>query len=365
MGDSLCDNNGMLLIYVRDKRNLAVYQGHNKPLRMFSNKDIANLHELAIQNNGTGNVTSLNDFQSVHTPPSSSPSSSKDGETAASSSAEVHQADWNWPVIGLTIALALTFLVLFILLCLLLAKCFGFCCSGNRRRKRLSAKYYVNPLMASSGHYKPVEPIYVVTPGSEAAGGIPPPSSTSIYGTVSNGHPHPHHHLQHHPIPPPLIPAHHHHPPFGPSPPIPPPHLIHQQYSRSMTPTSTYRINRRGGGEGGDSRGIRTSSLIQSSMQSTPEANKRDKIVSRTMTVPVTITNNKNGFHQQQRIMEEQQQIEKDQILPHPLPHQQPTTSSSSPPPLPPPHHPSQTPILPFLDPWRKQEVQTREQFIG
>ncbi|CAK5075820.1 unnamed protein product [Meloidogyne enterolobii] len=132
-----------------------------------------------------------------------------------------------------------------------------------------------------------------------------------------------------------------------------------------MTPTSTYRINRRGGGEGGDSRGIRTSSLIQSSMQSTPEANKRDKIVSRTMTVPVTITNNKNGFHQQQRIMEEQQQIEKDQILPHPLPHQQPTTSSSSPPPLPPPHHPSQTPILPFLDPWRKQEVQTREQFIG
>uniref|UniRef100_A0A914LW59 Uncharacterized protein n=1 Tax=Meloidogyne incognita TaxID=6306 RepID=A0A914LW59_MELIC len=373
MGDSLCDNNGMLLIYVRDKRNLAVYQGHNKPLRMFSNKDIANLHELAIQNNGTGNVTSLNDFQSVHTPPSSSPSSSKDGETAASSSAEVHQADWNWvPVIGLTIALALTFLVLFILLCLLLAKCFGFCCPGNRRRKRLSAKYYVNPLMASSGHYKPVEPIYVVTPGSEAAGGIPPPSSTSIYGTVSNGHPHPHHHLQHHPIPPPLIPAHHHHPPFGPSPPIPPPHLIHQQYSRSMTPTSTYRINRRGGGEngggGGDSRGIRTSSLIQSSMQSTPEANKRDKIVSRTMTVPVTITNNKNGF-QQQRIMEEQQrQIEKDhQILPlpHPSQQQQPTTSSSSPPPLPPPHHPSQTPILPFLDPWRKQEVQTREQFIG
>jgi len=75
---------------------LAVYQGHNKPLRMFSNKDIANLHELAIQNNGTGNVTSLNDFQSVHTPPS--PSSSKDGETAASSSAEVHQADWNWVV---------------------------------------------------------------------------------------------------------------------------------------------------------------------------------------------------------------------------------------------------------------------------
>jgi len=48
-----------------------------------------------------------------------------------------------------------------------------------------------------------------------------------------------------------------------------------------MTPTSTYRINRRGGGEnggGGDSRGIRTSSLIQSSMQSTPEANKRDKV---------------------------------------------------------------------------------------
>ena len=49
-----------------------------------------------------------------------------------------------------------------------------------------------------------------------------------------------------------------------------------------MTPTSTYRINRRGGGEngggGGDGRGIRTSSLIQSSMQSTPEANKRDKV---------------------------------------------------------------------------------------
>uniref|UniRef100_A0A1I8BU31 Uncharacterized protein n=1 Tax=Meloidogyne hapla TaxID=6305 RepID=A0A1I8BU31_MELHA len=314
---------------------------------MFSNKDIANLHELAIQN-GTGNVTSLSDFQSVHTP---SPPSSKDGETAASSSAEVHQADWNWvPVIGLTIALALTFLVLFILLCLLLAKCFGFCCPGNRRRKRLAAKYYVNPMMASSGHYKPVEPIYIVTPtGSEAAaGGMAPPSSTSIYGTVSNGH----HHLLHHhhrPMPPPIIPTH----PFGPSPIPPPPHLIQQYpHSRSMTPASTYRIKREG--ENGD-RGVRTSSLIQSSMQSTPEANKRDKIVSRTMTVPVTTT--KNGF-QHQRILEEQQQIEKVEI--------HPSTSSNIhlPPPLP-PHHPSTTPILPFLDPWRKQEVQTREQFIG
>ncbi|CAK5052098.1 unnamed protein product [Meloidogyne enterolobii] len=27
MGDSLCDNNGMLLIYVRDKRNKLVYKG--------------------------------------------------------------------------------------------------------------------------------------------------------------------------------------------------------------------------------------------------------------------------------------------------------------------------------------------------
>ena len=68
------------------------------------------------------------------------------------------------------------------------------------------------------------------------------------------------------------------------------------------------------------------------------------------MTVPVT-SNNKNIF-QQQKILE---QIEKDEIIP---------STSNIPPPLP-PHHPSQTPILPFLDPWRKQEVQTKEQFIG
>ena len=77
---------------------------------------------------------------------------------------------------------------------------------------------------------------------------------------------------------PPIMPTH---PPgvFGPSP-IPPPHLIQQYpHSRSMTPASTYRVRRGGGnGENGGDRGVRTSSLIQSSMQSTPEANKRDKV---------------------------------------------------------------------------------------
>ncbi|KAF7639739.1 hypothetical protein Mgra_00000660, partial [Meloidogyne graminicola] len=342
IGDNKCDNNGMLLIYIRDNKKLSIYQGHNKQFKIYSNKDIANLHELAIQNNNNETITKEEE---------------EEEKASSFSSSSVQQSDWNWvPVIGLTLALALTFLVLFILLCLLLAKCFNFCCSKNKqkRRKYLSTKYYVNPLMPPSNgqHYKSVEPIYIVTPtGSGGGGGIgAPPSSTSIYGTVSNGH-----HFNRQIIPPPLPHSHLHHSiiPTNQFPtPIPPPHLIQQQYphSRSMTPVSTYRIKKLG--ENG--RNIKTNSLIQSSMQSTPEANKRDKIVNRTMTVPVT-NNNKNIFQQQQ-----QQIIERnEEILP--------STSSlniSPPPPLP-PHHPSQTPILPFLDPWRKQEVQTREQFIG
>jgi hypothetical protein len=104
-----------------------------------------------------------------------------------------------------------------------------------------------------------------------------PPSSTSIYGTVNNSQ-HPHH-LYHHngppPLIPPIIPSHssHHFIPQHPS------HLIYQNPppSRSMTPASTYRINKKNNINEND-RDVRTSSLIQSSMQSTPEPNKRDKV---------------------------------------------------------------------------------------
>ena len=61
------------------------------------------------------------------------------------------------PVVGLSIALALTFLVLIILLALLCAKCCRLCCPSRARK---TSKYYVNPMPS----YKSIEPIYIVTP---------------------------------------------------------------------------------------------------------------------------------------------------------------------------------------------------------
>jgi hypothetical protein len=109
MGDDYCDN-GMLLIYVRDQKQVSqygmshskqtispsqmvTYQGHaagRERFKVFSDQQIANLHELAMNGgglNGTASVSALplGDFGGA--------SSSDDN-----SGAEVRKADENWAV---------------------------------------------------------------------------------------------------------------------------------------------------------------------------------------------------------------------------------------------------------------------------
>ncbi|KAI6181643.1 hypothetical protein M3Y98_00851000 [Aphelenchoides besseyi] len=219
---------------------------------------------------------------------------------------EVQRAETWAPVVGLTAALVLILLLLAACLAFFLAK---FCCCAGRSKKN---KYYVTPMPQT---YKTVDPIYIVTPPPSEHHGA---HSDIIYSTPYSGTP----------LPPQsvfTVPAGYY-PGAAETP--------RSNYGRSVTPTSTSRVR---------INGYPTSAK---SADQTPKANKKDKI-NRTGTAASKHSN--ATYH---------------------------TVNNSSATTLPAEGSPPQQNLelanrsagsgdLSFLDPKRKQEIQTREDFIS
>ncbi|KAL3072633.1 hypothetical protein niasHS_017607 [Heterodera schachtii] len=319
MGTEQCDN-GMLMLYIRDQKRMVTFQGHRR-LQIYSDRDIDNLHELTSRTNRSGAAEALISLNS-------------DAEAQQKAEDEQNTA----PIVGLSVALALTFFTLFCLLCVLAVKCCSiYCC--QQKRKRNKAKYYLDPALMAN--YKSIEPIYIVTPNANSGGfsgaaAFAPQSGTSLYGTATFPR---HAGRSFSPPPPGML--------FGRPP--PPPHGVpfHAPPPRSATPTSTQRSRRTQNASGGG--GVQ-------SMHNTPEQNKRDKI-DRTMTVRSNATyyTATNANPSPENLL-----VATKKPFSHP---QHPSTSTN--------RESGDTPSpqnrnsFPFLDPKRKQEIQTREEFIG
>ncbi|KAI3420416.1 hypothetical protein GPALN_003714 [Globodera pallida] len=321
MGLEQCDN-GMLLLYIRDQKRMVTYQGHRQ-IQIYSDQDIANLHELTLRTNRSGGAL---------------PWPSGEAEAQRRAGDDENSA----PIIGLSVALALTFFVLFCLLCILVGNCCSVCCCRPKRGRK-TAKYHLNPTMVPN--YKSIEPIYIVTPTASEVAAFAPPSGASLYATATFPR---HAGRSFSPHPPPMM-------LFG-HPPPPPPHggpLGHQPRSRSATPTSTQRSRQALNTSGGVQPTSRVIGGTAQSTHSTPEPNKRDK-VNRTLTVRSNGTyytaSNVNASPEDISVTKKQSN--------HP---QQPSSTSREFPDTP---SPQNRPYA-FLDPKRKQEVQTREEFIG
>lgn len=344
MGTEKCDN-GILMLYIRDQRKMATYQGHGR-FNVLSDQQLSEPNNLALLTsgqNGTGTLVPIGNVLGL---------GGSDGSAALAEVRRTATEDESFlglSAIGLTIALALTFLVLVILLALLLVKFCRMCCAPVGPAAHKGSKYYVNPMPS----YKSIEPIYIVTPpGSEAAAfaGAAPPSFTSAYGTGTFGTPGR-----------PVM--------YGPPPPPPPVPLVQQPRSRSATPTSTHRIRR--------TYAPSSTRTTAQSIHSTPEAHKRDK-VNRTATVystngigggtfPASTSSPEiSGTIPSTSAAAGVPQAKKKLSQPPPTIHEVDVPQQSPFPPL----HSSAAAVappqfLPFLDPLRRQEVQTREQFIG
>ncbi|KAI6232636.1 hypothetical protein M3Y99_01010600 [Aphelenchoides fujianensis] len=219
---------------------------------------------------------------------------------------EVQRAETWAPVVGLTAALVLILLLLALCLAIFLAK---FCCCAGRSKKN---KYYVTPVPPS---YKTVDPIYIVTPPPSEHHG---PHSDIIYSTPYSGTP----------LPPQSVFA------------VPTgfyggAHTPRSNYNRSVTPTSTSRVkinSQNGLGHGKPT-------------EQTPRANKKDKI-NRTET-----SGSKHSNATYQVVNNSGSTLPADGASPQSNLEVANRSAASG--------------ELPFLDPKRKLETQTREDFIS
>uniref|UniRef100_A0A914BVY5 Uncharacterized protein n=1 Tax=Acrobeloides nanus TaxID=290746 RepID=A0A914BVY5_9BILA len=324
LSDHKCEN-GLLIIYNRDTQQLATYRGEKK----FAQLDSDQVHKLIAKTHNQSDTTAL------ETP---------EEQPLSMERSEVQRSDV-WPsMLGLVVALVLFLVIVAVLLAFLLAR-FCPCC---RRGSGKKDKYYVNPVPSA----KASEPIYIYTPPSERSPrALPPPhSDPEIYSTAYSGTPLP---------PPPSVFDPSKMPPpafFDPSrmPPFPP---RSRTSSRPITPSSTHRT--------------KIHPISKEGSFKTPETpqSKRDIKVSHTESVS---SKQKQGTHPRSK---------------------QPSVSTEQPtspvPPPVPPHGDSSAPRspksprlrgtaspdspdpqvlasseLPFLDPLRKLEVQTKEDYI-
>uniref|UniRef100_A0A0N5AYU7 TPM domain-containing protein n=1 Tax=Syphacia muris TaxID=451379 RepID=A0A0N5AYU7_9BILA len=157
-----CDN-GILIIYVKDKRQLATYRGFGKFI-LWNSTEVAKLHHLATKTNFDGQ-------EDIHVMPD-------DEYRYPIAQADIQRAEVWPPILGLLLALILVLLILGLLLALLLAK---YCCLCARRHKK--DKYCIT----GAPIYKTFEPLFVTTPTLHER--ILASQSDAIYSTPYSGTP--------------------------------------------------------------------------------------------------------------------------------------------------------------------------------
>ncbi|GMR54620.1 hypothetical protein PMAYCL1PPCAC_24815, partial [Pristionchus mayeri] len=161
LGNATC-NHGLLLAYMKDTQKLASYRGGRSFVQL-TDEDMIKLHEIARKGETGDDAMALqyllNNYKEIE-------------------EARVTRAESWTPVIGLIAAILLVLIALAILLSLFLAR---FCCCCAKRGKKET--YQVTPVPT----YKSVDPIYVVTPTS----GDHRFGSDALYSTPYSGSPMP------------------------------------------------------------------------------------------------------------------------------------------------------------------------------
>ncbi|VDO32443.1 unnamed protein product, partial [Onchocerca flexuosa] len=115
LGSVNCDN-GLLIIYIKDKKQLVTYRGSDSYI-LLDMQDLVKLHNLAIKNKSSDDILALQYLLSNYN---------------SVLKAETQRAETWLPIVGLFLALLIVLLILLILLTLFLAR---FCCCCARRVK--------------------------------------------------------------------------------------------------------------------------------------------------------------------------------------------------------------------------------------
>uniref|UniRef100_A0A0R3RKL5 VWFA domain-containing protein n=1 Tax=Elaeophora elaphi TaxID=1147741 RepID=A0A0R3RKL5_9BILA len=157
LGNVHCDN-GLLIIYIKDKKQLATYHGDDSYV-FLDTKDLVKLHSLAIKNKSSDDIIALQYFLSNYN---------------EAWKAETQRAETWTPIAGLFLALIIVLLILAILLTLFLAR---FCCCCARRIKDKDEMYQTDTVGGS-------RKILIATPTPERIYGTP---GDAIYSTPYSG----------------------------------------------------------------------------------------------------------------------------------------------------------------------------------
>uniref|UniRef100_A0A915A055 TPM domain-containing protein n=3 Tax=Parascaris univalens TaxID=6257 RepID=A0A915A055_PARUN len=172
LGNVDCQN-GLLIIYIKDKQQLATYRGAGNFI-LLKSEDMSKLHNLATKSSSAGDDTLVLQYLLANY------------ENVVMRS-EIQRAETWTPMIGLSIALIIVLLILALLLALFLAR---FCCCCARSDKKEAYQVTTMPT------YKTIEPLFIATsPHNERIHG---PHSDVIYSTPYSGTP----------LPPPHFGAH-------------------------------------------------------------------------------------------------------------------------------------------------------------
>ncbi|CAG9535973.1 unnamed protein product [Cercopithifilaria johnstoni] len=167
LGNVHCDN-GLLIIYIKDKKQLVTYHGGDSYTSLDA-KDLIKLHKLAIKNKPSEDIIALQYLLSNY-------------NNARKS--EIQRAETWTPIVGLFLALIIVLLILAILLTLFLAR---FCCCCARRIKDEDEIYRTSTVRGS-------RKLLIATPTFERIYGTP---GDAIYSTPYSGTP----------LPPPRLPG--------------------------------------------------------------------------------------------------------------------------------------------------------------
>uniref|UniRef100_A0A915PUJ8 TPM domain-containing protein n=1 Tax=Setaria digitata TaxID=48799 RepID=A0A915PUJ8_9BILA len=165
LGNVHCDN-GLLIIYIKDKKQLVTYHGIGSYI-FLDTKDLIKLHSLAIKNKPPDDVVALQYLLSNYD---------------SGRKAEIQRAETWTPIVGLLLALIIVLLIVAMLLTLFLAR---FCCCCARRIKDEDDIYQTGTVGGS-------KKILIATPSPEQIYGT---QGDAIYSTPYSGTPLPPPHL--------------------------------------------------------------------------------------------------------------------------------------------------------------------------
>uniref|UniRef100_A0AC35FY76 TPM domain-containing protein n=1 Tax=Panagrolaimus sp. PS1159 TaxID=55785 RepID=A0AC35FY76_9BILA len=303
LGNETCDN-GLLIVYLEDQQKLATYRGGGNFLLLTDN-DVNKLHKASNSQQFSETDQAALRYLLTHY------------DTIVEGQ-EINRSDSFTPYFGLLIALILVFLIL----TCLIACCLSRICSCCKNRPKRKDKYNVTPI--STYKPPPVEPIYIVTPPPSHR----PPHPEGIYSSPFHGSP---------------LPSTHRPSSFSPRP--------GSGGSRPITPSSTHRTK---------IYSVASTNNNNQPKSSTPTPKDRSTAVTRSQSA---------SSKQHNQILPMTTPPMPSPEMPHPNPQQHSPIRPSRSSPVAGRRGDGDSPSdisidLPFLDPNRPREIQTKKDYL-